>query len=202
MSSATYLDNSLTNLEAVLLTSLLLCGCPTRITRNLPATSRIHIVDSYFYTKLSEDGVEAVGKWTKRIDSFSMDIILIPVNQDKHWTLCAAINPSAIINSRRSVKYQSDDDARPLFIFMDSMDAHDPGQICANLRSWLNYHWNKKVGKEKLGLRSTNPFQANEMPVVSPYGRVSGCCCVDVYFKSTYLHCPCPSVISSEAAKL
>ncbi|KAI0343926.1 cysteine proteinase [Trametopsis cervina] len=54
----------------------------------------VHYFNTFFWSKLTGEGYERarLAKWTKRIDIFSKDIILIPVNHgNAHWT-GAAIN--------------------------------------------------------------------------------------------------------------
>ncbi|RPD63185.1 cysteine proteinase [Lentinus tigrinus ALCF2SS1-7] len=53
-----------------------------------------HYFSTFFWSKLRGQGYEKarLGKWTKKIDIFSKDIILIPVNHNNaHWS-AAAIN--------------------------------------------------------------------------------------------------------------
>ncbi|KAF8213282.1 hypothetical protein K438DRAFT_1085347 [Mycena galopus ATCC 62051] len=54
----------------------------------------VHFFSTFFWTKLEKEGYEKgrLAKWTKKIDIFSKDTILIPVNHGNvHWT-AAAIN--------------------------------------------------------------------------------------------------------------
>ncbi|KAK8245647.1 hypothetical protein IWZ00DRAFT_325333 [Phyllosticta capitalensis] len=59
---------------------------------------RIHIFSSFFCTKLWEpptiNGInyEAVQRWTTKIDLFSRDFIIVPVNDAQHWHLAIIIN--------------------------------------------------------------------------------------------------------------
>ncbi|KAI9027660.1 hypothetical protein CLU79DRAFT_697775 [Phycomyces nitens] len=47
----------------------------------------IHCFSTFFYSTLSESGYKKVQRWTKRIDIFSKDLVLAPINQSLHWTL-------------------------------------------------------------------------------------------------------------------
>ncbi|KAJ3990446.1 cysteine proteinase [Lentinula detonsa] len=54
----------------------------------------VHYFTTFFWQKLTRDGYEKgrLAKWTKKVDLFSKDIVLIPVNHNNtHWT-AAAIN--------------------------------------------------------------------------------------------------------------
>ncbi|TFK20152.1 cysteine proteinase [Coprinopsis marcescibilis] len=53
-----------------------------------------YYLSTFFWAKLVKDGYEKgrLSKWTKKVDIFSKDVILIPVNhRNQHWT-AAAIN--------------------------------------------------------------------------------------------------------------
>ncbi|KAK7064399.1 cysteine proteinase [Favolaschia claudopus] len=72
----------------------------------------VHYFSTFFWTKLEKEGYEKgrLAKWTKKIDIFSKDTILIPVNHNNvHWT-AAAIN----FRQKRIEAYDSlhDDGAR------------------------------------------------------------------------------------------
>ncbi|XP_074429645.1 sentrin-specific protease 2-like [Larus michahellis] len=59
----------------------------------------VHAFSSFFYEKLTSGGYEAVGRWTRHVDLFHKDIILVPINLRLHWTL-------AVIDTRKkTVKY-------------------------------------------------------------------------------------------------
>lgn len=48
---------------------------------------RIHVFNTFFYPKLRDYGYESVSRWTRRIDIFTNDIILIPIHLGVHWCL-------------------------------------------------------------------------------------------------------------------
>jgi Ulp1 family protease len=60
-------------------------------------TSPIYAFSSMFYTKLTEgrsaDAYELVKKWTKNVDIFSKEFILIPINYASHWSLVCVVRP-------------------------------------------------------------------------------------------------------------
>jgi sentrin-specific protease 1 len=79
----------------------------------LPGTAgrRIHFHSTFFFTKLTENGFsyEKVRRWTRGIDVFTNDLIIIPVNvKNTHWYL-AVIN----LRHKRTEIYDSDDPAAP-----------------------------------------------------------------------------------------
>ncbi|THH02506.1 hypothetical protein EW026_g384 [Hermanssonia centrifuga] len=88
-----------------------------------------HYFNTFFWSKLKNEGYEKarLAKWTKKIDIFSKDVILIPINHNNaHWT-GAAIN----FRHKRIESY-------------DSMNM-DRSQVFKYLRSYLDAeHRNKK----------------------------------------------------------
>ncbi|KAF8971539.1 hypothetical protein BDZ97DRAFT_1753332 [Flammula alnicola] len=89
----------------------------------------IHYFSSFFWTKLTQEGYDRgrLAKWTKRIDIFSKDVVLMPVNHgNAHWT-AAAIN----FRAKRFESYDSMGMAK--------------GQVFRQLRDYVKVeHHNKK----------------------------------------------------------
>lgn len=48
---------------------------------------KVHFFNSFFYDKLRTKGYEGVKRWTKNVDIFSKDILLIPIHLEVHWSL-------------------------------------------------------------------------------------------------------------------
>ncbi|KAI0786043.1 cysteine proteinase [Abortiporus biennis] len=72
----------------------------------------VHYFSTFFWAKLKGEGYERarLAKWTKKIDIFSKDIILIPINHNNaHWT-AAAIN----FRQKRIESYDSMGMERPI----------------------------------------------------------------------------------------
>ncbi|CAG0889235.1 unnamed protein product [Cyprideis torosa] len=53
-------------------------GCP------LPS---VYVTNTFFYTTLKNKGYGLVRRWTKKVDIFAKDFVLIPVHLGMHWTL-------------------------------------------------------------------------------------------------------------------
>ncbi|XP_042306172.1 sentrin-specific protease 1 [Sceloporus undulatus] len=47
----------------------------------------VHAFNTFFYTKLKTAGYTAVKRWTKKVDIFSVDILLVPIHLGVHWCL-------------------------------------------------------------------------------------------------------------------
>lgn len=52
---------------------------------NLPI---VYNFNTFFYTSLATKGYSAVRRWTRRVDIFSKDVILVPVHLGMHWCMC------------------------------------------------------------------------------------------------------------------
>lgn len=47
----------------------------------------VYAFNTFFYAKLSSTSHKGVKKWTKGVDIFEHDIILVPIHLRTHWTL-------------------------------------------------------------------------------------------------------------------
>lgn len=56
---------------------------------NLPS---VYVFNTFFYTKLtsSTNSYNMLKRWTRKVDIFAHDFILIPLHLGMHWTLCCA----------------------------------------------------------------------------------------------------------------
>ncbi|KAL2917262.1 hypothetical protein HK105_203327 [Polyrhizophydium stewartii] len=52
---------------------------------------RIHVFNTFFYEQLRTRGYSSVRRWTKKVDLFEKDLVIVPVHLGAHWT-CAVIN--------------------------------------------------------------------------------------------------------------
>ncbi|XP_048362338.1 sentrin-specific protease 2 isoform X2 [Sphaerodactylus townsendi] len=83
-----------------------------------PGLPVLYAFSTFFYPKLCSEGYNAVRKWTKELDLFQYDMILVPIHIQIHWGL-------VVIDMRRkTIKY------------FDSM-GHNGYRICKNLLQYL-----------------------------------------------------------------
>ena len=69
-----------------------------------PAVSRqIYLFNSFFYERLTSSGptrrginYEAVRKWTRGVDIFTYDYVVVPVNESAHWYVAVICNLPAL----------------------------------------------------------------------------------------------------------
>ncbi|XP_008291138.1 sentrin-specific protease 3-like [Stegastes partitus] len=60
---------------------------------------KVHFFNSFFYDKLRTKGYEGVKRWTKNVDIFQKDLLLIPIHLEVHWSLVSVDIP------RRAITY-------------------------------------------------------------------------------------------------
>ncbi|XP_043275433.1 sentrin-specific protease 2-like [Venturia canescens] len=58
---------------------------------------KVHAMSSFFYPRLQAGGYPAVQRWTKKIDLFSFDKILMPLHFGNHWCLISIDTKKKII---------------------------------------------------------------------------------------------------------
>ncbi|XP_073519293.1 sentrin-specific protease 1 isoform X2 [Phyllobates terribilis] len=48
---------------------------------------KVHAFNTFFFPKLKSAGFQAVKRWTKKVDVFAADVLLVPVHLGVHWCL-------------------------------------------------------------------------------------------------------------------
>ena len=96
---------------------------------NLP---KVHVFNTFFYPKIMKTGHAGVKRWTRKVDIFAVDIILIPVHLGMHWCLAVVDfknkeivyydslkgkNPSCIQGLRKYLADESLDKKKKAFDF-------------------------------------------------------------------------------------
>ncbi len=111
--------------------------------KQLPMESSIHIFSSHFCTQLRTKGYDAVATWTSNqgIIIFEKKMTLIPVNHQKHWSLCAVINTGYI--DYGGVQMLLDVFQLPVLVHLDSLKLHSMAEISENVRTWLNGEYSR-----------------------------------------------------------
>lgn len=69
--------------------------------RNQDLSKRVYMHNSFFFTKLKpgkgrQINYDGVKSWTSRVDLFSYDYIIVPVNENFHWWLAIIFNPGKL----------------------------------------------------------------------------------------------------------
>ncbi|XP_070565219.1 sentrin-specific protease 1-like isoform X2 [Ptychodera flava] len=87
---------------------------------------KVHAFNTFFYPKLTKDGYTSLRRWTRKVDIFEKDLVVVPVHLGMHWCL-------AVIDFRyKTISYY------------DSMGGENPKCLNA-LREYLrSEHLDKK----------------------------------------------------------
>ncbi|XP_035513271.1 sentrin-specific protease 1 [Morone saxatilis] len=93
---------------------------------NLPS---VNTFNTFFYPKLRSSGYSAVRRWTKKMDIFSKDILLVPVHLGVHWCL-------SVVDFRKKA-----------ILYFDSMGRSND-EACRILFEYLQQESKDKKGKE------------------------------------------------------
>ncbi|XP_034992287.2 sentrin-specific protease 3 [Zootoca vivipara] len=67
---------------------------------------KVHFFNSFFYDKLRTKGYEGVKRWTKNVDIFNKELLLIPIHLEVHWSLiCVEVKQKKItyLDSQRTL---------------------------------------------------------------------------------------------------
>ncbi|CAK5074923.1 unnamed protein product [Meloidogyne enterolobii] len=69
---------------------------------------------------------QAVKNWTKKVDIFSKDYVVVPINEEIHWYLAIIVNPHAgVFDMDGEAKYNPSDSSGPFLILIDpALDKH------------------------------------------------------------------------------
>lgn len=93
--------------------------------RERPETAkRIYFMNTYFFeilrnSKGTSINYEGVKRWTSKVDIFSYDYIVVPVNEEAHWYLAIICNPGVIIEEGQ----ETDDDV----VFLENHEEKSRG---------------------------------------------------------------------------
>ncbi|XP_074500419.1 sentrin-specific protease 1 [Sebastes fasciatus] len=94
-----------------------------------PKLPTANTFNTFFYPKLRSSGYSAVRRWTKKMDIFSKDILLVPVHLGVHWCL-------SVVDFRKKA-----------IMYFDSMGGNND-EACRILYDYLRHESKDKKGKE------------------------------------------------------
>ena len=171
------------------------------IGKNTPELlERVHFFNSFFYQKLvrkshNQDAdvdaataaYQGVKGWTKGVDIFSKDYLMIPVHSGLHWSLII-------------VCYANEGEGRePMILHLDSMSpagGHNSETVTRAIRKYLNKEWQARSNSGD-GVK----FTAKVMPAyrVNVPRQQNGCDCgvFILAFVERFLS-DCPKVLTKE----
>jgi len=149
--------------------------CET-LAKNYPLImNRVHIFNSFFYQKLAQKHDEEstldastaahdrVKTWTKSVDVFSKDFLLIPIHNNLHWSLIVVCNPGGA--------------REPFMLHLDSMlGGHNSASVSATIKKYLDKEWIAQKGESAESPKFT---RERYMPTFRPHvpRQQNGCDC-------------------------
>jgi Ulp1 family protease len=115
----------------------------------------IHAFSCQFYNKLlvnqhTKDAHNSVARWTSKIDLFSLDLVIIPINYSTHWSLSVVVNPKALLNiccERRKSFFTSNHnktDDNCYIMFFDSLSLHNSASIAKTIKYYIFHEWDTR----------------------------------------------------------
>ncbi|RWS28765.1 sentrin-specific protease 6-like protein [Leptotrombidium deliense] len=141
--------------------------------------SKIYIFNTFFYGKLSksrksedmsrsvaERVYDRVKNWTKCVDIFEKDFLIIPMNKNYHWFLAIVCYPKLVSEGSKSGWRQTcKREHNPCIIYMDSLGiARERPRLSEPIRHFLSMEWQKKKGTQLTFSKAALPDHYPRVP--------------------------------------
>jgi len=105
---------------------------------------KCHFFNSFFYPLLAKDGYSRVRKWSRKVDIFEMDKVVVPVHMGNHWCL-------AVVNFREK-----------RFEYYDSLGGSNSTCLKALRQYVKEEHKDKK--KKEIDLSDWTDYTPSDIP--------------------------------------
>lgn len=87
---------------------------------NKEAAKQIYFFNSYFYDTLTKTprgqrgiNYSGVAKWTRNVDLFGYNYVVVPINQSAHWYVAIICNLPNLLGGIETIEAKSDEDGTP-----------------------------------------------------------------------------------------
>ncbi|KAI5095976.1 sentrin-specific protease 1, partial [Silurus meridionalis] len=102
----------------------------------LPRLPSVYTFNTFFFPKLRSSGYSTVRRWTKKVDIFSVDIILVPVHLGVHWCL------SVVDFRKKTITYfdsmgGSNDEACQILLKYLKQECEDKKKQAFDTSNWI-----------------------------------------------------------------
>ena len=84
----------------------------------------VYAMNTFFLPKLMKTGFDAIKRWTRKMDIFSFDIILVPVHLDVHWCLALINLKKKCVNFYDSMGSDKNDILKALLNYLEKEHMH------------------------------------------------------------------------------
>lgn len=102
----------------------------------MPSLPTVHAFNTFFYPKVKSDGYSAVKRWTKKVDVFAMDLLLVPVHLGVHWCLAVVDFRKKTISYYDSMGGSNDEACRILLRYLKE-ECVDKRRVEFNASGWV-----------------------------------------------------------------
>ncbi|KAM3933006.1 sentrin-specific protease 1 [Leptodactylus fuscus] len=96
---------------------------------------KVHAFNTFFFPKLKCAGFQAVKRWTKKVDVFDVDILLVPVHLGVHWCLAVVDFRKKTITYYDSMGGLNNEACRILLQYL-KQESQDKKGICFDTNGW------------------------------------------------------------------
>ncbi|EDW49157.1 GM11948 [Drosophila sechellia] len=126
---------------------------------------RTHIFSTFFHMRLTTETSpnntkepvakrrhERVKKWTRTVNIFEKDFIIIPFNENSHWILAIICFPNlktSVVNHDVQTPGEDIPIKQPLILIFDSLESNSRYRHIAILHDYLNFEYKAKYPKER-----------------------------------------------------
>jgi len=132
---------------------------------------RFHFFNTFFYEKLEkrQEAYNKIQKWTNKVDIFSKDFLIIPINENSHWSLVIVCYPGLVpaTHSEKDKdpanKKMPKKNGEPCIIYLDSLSGKK--KSIHKIRDYLKREWQAR--KALQGEKVEN-FLDDKLPYYQP----------------------------------
>ncbi|KMY87001.1 uncharacterized protein Dsimw501_GD27131, partial [Drosophila simulans] len=128
---------------------------------------RTHIFSTFFHMRLTTETKtspnntkepvakrrhERVKKWTRTVNIFEKDFIIIPFNEKSHWILAIICFPNlktSVVNHDVQTPGEDIPIKQPLILIFDSLESNSRYRHISILHDYLNFEYKAKYPKER-----------------------------------------------------
>ncbi|XP_075055387.1 sentrin-specific protease 1 isoform X2 [Mixophyes fleayi] len=96
---------------------------------------KVHAFNTFFFPKLKSAGYQTVKRWTKKVDVFAVDILLVPVHLGVHWCLTVVDFRKKSITYYDSMGGLNNEACRLLLQYL-KQESHDKKGISFDANGW------------------------------------------------------------------
>jgi Ulp1 family protease len=144
---------------------------------------QVHCFQSFFYTRLNdersvEDGFKNVATWTKAVDIFEKEMLILPVNHTSHWSALFLLRPNLLLAPATSEEVRtatetsvgaSEPRETACILCLDSLDMHNTKSIASKTKGYLLEEFlHKKCGSSRIDPKfSAFKAAVEALPVVA-----------------------------------